>query len=200
MVLGIDLDNTIAIYDQVFIKYAYQIFGISHLNGKEEIANYLRNNDRKKDWTYLQGEVYGRYMQEAKVADYFIETISDRKLDSLKFEIVSHRTQLPSSGAKYNMHKIAKLWLEENLFLPLKNINDRDINVYFFESLDEKVQFIKERNYIAFIDDLIDVLLSPGFPKDTQRILYKSKDLSCEDIKIGIHGMSSWNNLMKILA
>lgn len=196
MNIGIDLDNTIAIYDQAFIKYAELLLGIRGYKNKVEIANHLRNSNQASDWTYLQGEVYGKYMFEANVAEQFLETLIHPDLIGFQIEIVSHRTKNPSSGAGYDMHAIANEWLHTNIFSVLKT--SRNIPVYFFETFEEKLRFIALKNYVAFVDDLRDVLMSPIFPACTKGILYKSKD-TVGQFQGPYSEMDAWGNLIKLL-
>jgi len=170
MKIGIDLDNTIAIYDNLFSKYASNLLGVKGCRNKKEVAHYLKNQNREKDWTFLQGEVYGKYMTEASVAKHFIERISSIDLSEAVFEIVSHRSLFPSSGALYNMRNIAYDWIELNIS-PYTQINIYK-SVFFFETIEEKIQFISESSYFAFVDDLPFIFENNHFPKNTRAFLF----------------------------
>lgn len=196
MYLGIDLDNTIAIYDHVFIKYAEYLLGMKGYKNKVEVANHLRNDNKGSDWTYLQGEVYGKYMFEATVAEQFLETLTHPDLSGFQIEIVSHRTKNPSSGAGYDMHEIANEWLNKNIFSVLNT--NRNIPVFFFETFEEKLDFIALKKYIAFVDDLPDVLMSPNFPTCTRGILYKNNSTT-DQYQGPYSDMYTWANLIKLL-
>lgn len=196
MYLGVDLDNTIAIYDDVFVKYADQLLGLKGYKNKVEVANYLRENNKGTDWTYLQGEVYGKYMLEAAVAEKFLEVITHPDLTNLQIEIVSHRTKKPTSGAGYDMHAIAIEWINENILSALSK--KKNLSVFFFETFEEKLEFIASKKYTAFIDDLPDVLMSPIFPVCTKRILYKANSIA-DDFQESYSIMDSWENLQKLL-
>lgn len=170
MKLGIDLDNTIALYDHVFCKYARKFFGLTGCQNKTQVANHLRNSSREKDWTWLQGEVYGKYMDEAIVAPGFIDAVESNLIQSLDIDIVSHRTKLPSSGADYDMHLIAHNWLKNKVFRYLHNSSR--ISVNFLETLSLKISFIAEADYSIFIDDLVHVLNHENFPAQTRGVLF----------------------------
>jgi len=196
MYIGIDLDNTIAIYDHVFIKYAESLLGLRGCKNKVEIANHLRNDNKGSDWTYLQGEVYGKYMFEATVAEKFLETLTHPDMSGFQIEIVSHRTKNPSSGVGYDMHEIANKWLDKNIFLVLNA--KRNIPVFFFETFEEKLEFIAFKKYAAFVDDLRDVLMSPNFPTCTKAILYKN-DRITDKFQGPYSEMYTWATLIKLL-
>ena len=65
MHIGIDFDNTIITYDNLFHKYALklQLINESVAKNKQVIRDTIRKlpngNDR---WTELQGLVYGKYI------------------------------------------------------------------------------------------------------------------------------------------
>ena len=170
MKIGIDLDNTIAIYDSIFSKYASILLGVKGCSKKKEVAYFLKKQKRENDWTFLQGEVYGKYMNEASVANHFIERLSSIDLSEAVFEIVSHRSSLPSSGALYNMRNIAYEWIDINI-APYTNININK-SVFFFETIEEKIQFISDSNYFSFVDDLPLIFANKNFPKKTRAFLF----------------------------
>ena len=70
MNIGIDFDNTIAKYDNLFntvVKEEGLIEADWKGNNKTELRDYLRNKPQgEKIWMRLQGLVYGKYMHRAK--------------------------------------------------------------------------------------------------------------------------------------
>ena len=69
--IGIDFDNTIIIYDQVFHRYGVECFNMPKdiPNDKPSIRNYFWNySGGKKDWIELQGIVYGTKIMDASFA------------------------------------------------------------------------------------------------------------------------------------
>ena len=61
MVLGLDFDNTIIKYDELFHKIAYEkeLIPADLPKEKNAVRNYLRQNNIEDEWTMIQGEVYG---------------------------------------------------------------------------------------------------------------------------------------------
>jgi len=61
MLVGLDFDNTIVRYDQLFHRLAVERGlippGVSAT--KQSVRDYLRAADREVDWTELQGIAYG---------------------------------------------------------------------------------------------------------------------------------------------
>ena len=67
MVIGIDFDNTVVCYDEVFHRAArdWGLIPASFPSGKGRVRDYLRERGRDDDWTRLQGHVYGVTIGEA---------------------------------------------------------------------------------------------------------------------------------------
>ena len=68
MVLGIDFDNTIVRYDELFHGVAVErgLIPASLPVRKNDVRDFLRQQDRERDWTELQGYVYGPRMAGAR--------------------------------------------------------------------------------------------------------------------------------------
>ena len=71
--VGIDFDNTIANYDDVFSYVAYKLKLINkrwHGN-KSDLKKKIIKEKNIELWKKLQGQVYGKYMHLAKVSTGF---------------------------------------------------------------------------------------------------------------------------------
>ena len=53
-----------------------------------------------KEWTILQGEVYGKYIYDAKIDGMFIKFLKLLKENNVIINIVSHKTKFPILGKK----------------------------------------------------------------------------------------------------
>ncbi|WP_455209599.1 hypothetical protein [Kaarinaea lacus] len=77
MRIGIDFDNTIAAYDHVFLAAAkqWQLLPMHFFGSKKDIRDAIRiTSDGEHNWQRLQGYVYGKQMQHAKLfAGIYIE-------------------------------------------------------------------------------------------------------------------------------
>ena len=64
MTLGIDFDNTIVGYDQLFHRVAVErrLIPANLPPRKNDVRDFLRSQGREDDWTMLQGYVYGPRM------------------------------------------------------------------------------------------------------------------------------------------
>ena len=98
MRIGIDLDNTIICYQESFKsvarKYGYVCCNINSgkLAVKDEV---LRNENGQYNWEKLQGLVYGKYIQQAKLYPNFLKfLLSAVSFGDVQLDIVSHKTVL----------------------------------------------------------------------------------------------------------
>ena len=171
--LGIDFDNTITNYDGVFSKVAVSENMISKdtshaFNTKVDVKNYLININEEEKWTELQGLVYGKYIKFAKPQKNLIQTIKLLTEADIFLCIVSHRTKFPFIGEKTNLHDAARQWLNENLFQLIS-----DTNIYFEETIENKVKRANSLNLDFFVDDLPKILLNEKLSQNITKILYK---------------------------
>ncbi len=181
--VGIDFDNTIIIYDDVFHKYAVQLGLVSPEieKNKQVIRDAIRMLPKGNDkWTELQGLVYGNYIGEARLADGVGQFLLICREESIKVSIISHKTVYPAIGSKVNLQEAAKEWIELNGFYSKYGLSPED--VVFEETLEGKLSQIKNRGCSHFIDDLSEVLFHPNFPVGVKKILY-SQSAGWEDIR-----------------
>jgi hypothetical protein len=175
-IIGIDLDNTIAIYDKLFRNQANLLNVPFKFKSKKEIADYLRDIDSEEEWTKLQGLIYGPLMEYAEVADGFLDTLKKLIDDNFEIIIISHRTQYSQYDGLYNLHYFANKWIEKNI---ISKIGKNKIkNIIFAETIDSKVNYISIENITYFIDDLPKVLNHINFPKTVKKILYSNEKVS----------------------
>ena len=61
MIVGIDFDNTIVCYDDIFHREALdrELIPAATPARKEAVRDYLRQQDKEDLWIELQGYVYG---------------------------------------------------------------------------------------------------------------------------------------------
>jgi hypothetical protein len=169
MKIGIDLDNTIVCYDDVFYQAAQlQDLLPPHVGKtKGEVRDFFRSVGQEDRWTELQGFVYGARMDLAQpfagVEKFFEQSPHE-------LFIISHRTKFPYRGFPHDLHASAQKWL---LQYP-----DLQRALVFFElSLERKLQRIQEMECNLFIDDLPELLSEPSFPKGVRRILFDPNQL-----------------------
>src|SRR5579862_984073 len=98
MRIGIDFDNTIICYDEVFCDLAKsQQLVESHYQGsKRELRDRIRSlPEGDLVWQRIQGKAYGEYIYRAKMFAGFREFIAEcNQHPNIEIFIVSHKTEL----------------------------------------------------------------------------------------------------------
>lgn len=194
--IGIDFDNTIVTYDDVFYKYAFELRLISHKveKNKKAIRDAIRRLPEGNDkWTELQGMVYGTYMEEAELMQGVGSFLEACKKNNFKVFIISHKSIYPAIGSHVDLQKAAKKWLKNRDFLSKFGLTDS--NVIFKETLQGKLDQIAQKKCAYFIDDLTEILEHPDFPKDVKKILYGQQENKGFPTDI-IH-FKYWNEIKK---
>ena len=198
MIVGIDFDNTIVCYDRAFYHCALAkgLIPPSVLPAKNEIRNYLRINGQEEEWIELQGLVYGANMHEADLFPGVIDFFKRCVRQGITVYIISHKTQYPYRGPKYDLHKATYEWIKNQSFL--SKTDTRLSNVVFLElTKKEKIQRIITQKCTHFIDDLPEFLSDSAFPSGVHRILFDPHHLHA-DTDADIH-VSSWSELSEWL-
>jgi hypothetical protein len=186
MRIGVDLDNTIVCYDDVFYQAAQlqNLLPIFVGKTKGEIRDYLRSIGQEDRWTELQGFVYGARMDLARpfpgVENFF-------QSSSHLLCIISHRTRIPYKGPAYDLHASAQTWLQQYTTF-------RSIPVFFELSLARKLARIEEIKCDLFIDDLPELLSEPSFPPGVEKILFDPNNLFPSSK--AYHKLSSWQEIV----
>lgn len=173
MRIGFDFDNTIVSYDALFHKVAVeQSLVPSDLpQSKLAVRDYLRNAGNEGAWTEMQGYVYGARMNDAAAYPGAIEFMKLARDNGISITIVSHKTKHPFMGPKYDLHEAARGWVESFLVEGNKSLNELG-QVFFELTKEDKIARIAHAGCDYFIDDLPEILLMPGFPEKTGRILF----------------------------
>lgn len=177
MRIGIDFDNTIARYDELFRSLAEDHGMELSLGSKQEIRDHLRRGpDGEERWRDLQAEAYGPRMSEAEVFPGVGEFLQKcRKLEFLVF-VVSHKTRFAANDkAKVDLRDAALTWMEANCFFDAAGFGLDRKNIYFEDTRALKVSRIATLDCSHFIDDLEEVFTEPQFPVGVAGVLLSEK-------------------------
>jgi len=178
MVLGVDFDNTIVSYENIFHRIAVErgLIPASLPTGKNDVRDFLRAQGRERDWTELQGYVYGPRMEDAQpfpgVREFFAAAVQR----GLPVYIISHKTRNPVVGPAYDLHKTAREWLQAQGFFDPVRIGLSPGHVHFGLTRPEKVGFIKSTGCTHFVDDLEETFLEETFPPNVVKILFGRRE------------------------
>ncbi len=167
MHLGIDLDNTLVLYDRAFHEAAVErrLVPRSMETSKRAIRDHVRTLvDGEALWTRLQGEVYANRMNRAELAPGAERLLAECARRGVRVSIVSHKTQFPADGPRVDLRKAAMAWMRRTPCLTA-------LPVFFEPTRDAKVARITELRCTHFVDDLVEVFEEPSFPAHVVRIL-----------------------------
>ena len=198
MRIGIDFDNTVVSYDELFYRIALErsLVPPDIAPTKLNVREHLRRAGREDIWTEMQGYVYGARMQDAQVYPGVIAFLSGARAAGVSLAIVSHKTRQPFLGHPYDLHAAARGWVEEFL---MKNANPLIAadDVYFELTKDAKLARIDELRLDYFVDDLPEILLAEGFPDRTGRILFDPYSTHARNACLA--SFSDWGQIGKYL-
>ena len=190
MIIGIDFDNTIINYDEVFYLVAKERFQLhqSIPINKVAVREFLRSTGNESSWTEMQGYVYGERMNDAKIFPGFLSFLNLAKNNGHIIYVISHKTKHPVLGPKYDLRKAAYDWISANTCLNHENI-------YFESTKEDKIKRISSLKCDAFIDDLPEILESEFFPVDTRRLLFDPESNHEYFLSKNLKRLGSWDQI-----
>tara|TARA_Y100001954_G_scaffold234854_1_gene291249 strand:+ start:3075 stop:3698 length:624 start_codon:yes stop_codon:yes gene_type:complete len=199
-ILGLDFDNTLVTYDDLFYRTAFSkgLIEESTPANKKIIRDRLRSKKMDNEFTLLQGEVYGSRITEASPSEGMLEALINIKRSGIKLCIISHKTQYPYKGEKYDLHKAALRWLKKNKFFDSEGLGMERSEIYFQATKEEKVKRIEELGCDYYIDDLVEIL--EMINSKTKKILYDPKNGTNSEKYSDIIKVRSWSEIEKIMA
>ena len=176
MLIGIDFDNTLVTYDEVFRQAALAraLIDADFAGTKQEIRDRIRVlPDGELAWQQLQGYVYGRGIAGAGMFEGADGFLRRARAEGLPVVVVSHKTEYGHYDPdRVNLRESAREWMRENGFFAESGYGIPAENVFFEGSRAEKLERIASLRCTHFIDDLEEVLEDPDFPPDISRILF----------------------------
>ncbi len=189
-IIGIDFDNTIINYINVFKKLLKKNkipFG-KKLN-KEIFKKKIIKKYNENFYTKIQSEIYGKnifYARKFKNLNRNLNYLQKRH----HLILISHKTKYPIIGQKVNLRKKALMWLNENNLYGSKKIFNKK-NVFFEETIEQKIKKIKKLKCDYFIDDLN--LILDRLPNSIGKIKFGSKSKKYKYFL-------NWKNINQIIA
>ena len=176
MRIGIDFDNTIITYDDVFLATAKEcgLVDAGFIGRKQAVRDTIRLlPDGELAWQKLQGRVYGKGTGGAamfKGVDSFLRRCRVERCPVL---IVSHKTEYGHYDPdRISLRQAALDWMKAQGFFSNHPYGVPPENVFFESTRSEKLERIAALGCTHFIDDLEEVLTDPDFPPDVTRILF----------------------------
>jgi len=176
MHLGVDLDNTLVCYDEVFLWGAHhlKLLPDGWSGNRKEVRDYLRSDPYGEEvWQRLQGKVYGHWMYRASLFVGVYRFLWRCRVRKIRVDIVSHksmfghfdREKIPLRDCAMDFLRHAGLFSE--------NDNSMIKSVEFVSNQEKKLQLIEKKNFDWFIDDIPELLESEKFPTQTSALLFE---------------------------
>lgn len=195
--IGVDFDNTIICYDELFWRCGIEegLIPKEVKKSKNAVREYLWSLQGGNDkWIYLQVVVYGKRIKEAVFKKGAFEFLKECKDRGVKTSIISHKTEWDNMNWGINLRTKAIDWMRENGFFRELGFSEED--VFFGKTRDEKIEMIKKKGCTHFIDDLKEVFLEPEFPDDVEKIYYNPDGSEASNLK-KIKIFHSWDEIYK---
>jgi len=175
MRIGLDFDNTIIRYDDVFRDSAIErgLVSANFSGTKQQVRNAIRLlPDGEHQWQALQGYVYGKGIQSATLFAGLDDFLRRARTHGCTILVVSHKTEYGHFDLdRVNIRGAAMQWMEGQGFFAEQGFSLAPSNVHFASSRSQKLSRIGELGCDVFIDDLEEVLSDPEFPSFVRRIL-----------------------------
>ncbi len=180
MLIGLDLDNTLAEYGRAFRDVAAErgLLSREMSPDKAAVRAAIRAGHDDIAWQRLQAAVYGPEIGRAELmpgADEFI--IGCRNL-GIRLVIVSHKSEFASMDPNgINLHQAALDWMEQRTFFrPMSagGLGFAKSEVFFEARRELKVARINKLGCDVFVDDLPEVLGHPELAPQLRRILFQN--------------------------
>jgi len=179
--IGIDFDNTIITYDEVFCERAKSrgLIDPGFTGRKQAVRDAIRLlPDGELAWQRLQGQVYGKGIAEARMVAGVEAFLRRCRAEGCAVVVVSHKTEYGHYDPdRVNLRKAALDWMAAQGLLD-GNHGITLEGVYFESTRAEKLGRIAALCLTHFIDDLEEVLTDPGFPPHVKRILFAGEEQS----------------------
>lgn len=197
MRLGLDFDNTLISYDQLFHRVALDKGFIPAAVPKQKnaVRDFMREQGIEEEWTRLQGDVYGNRILEAEPYPEMLAMLKQLSGRHIPMNIVSHKTRTPYLGEPWDLHAAAKGWLQKQGFLDARGLDWSEDQIFFELTKQEKIARIIALGCTHYVDDLPEILAM--LPESVEKILFAPS----HDVQGQPHWkrMSSWRELPSIL-
>jgi hypothetical protein len=176
VIIGLDFDNTLICYDELFHRLAMEAGVACPASGasKRAIRDLARRSPgADATWQRLQGLAYGPRIQEAHLfpglRDFFERCVQEHA----DLVVVSHKTEYASDDATRTPLRTAALdWMDrQGLFHFAAGVLKRG-SIHFCASREYKVARIRELGCTWFVDDLEETFLEPNYPREVRGIFF----------------------------
>jgi hypothetical protein len=197
ILIGIDLDNTLVCYDELFHREAHRegLIDLSTPRSKERIRDAIRLLPQgESKWTRLQAIVYGPRMSGATAFDGSESFLCRCSKLGTKAIIVSHKTHFATlDGKPVDLRQSALAWMRSKKFFNADWGGLSPADVFFESTRREKIERIRALGCTHFIDDLAEVFAESSFPRDVAKLLFAPHGANAGSAEITV--FRAWRDL-----
>lgn len=183
MKIGIDFDNTIVGYDEVFhaaaMEWGYDVTSLKV--SKTVVRDHMRSLGDEERWIELQGYVYGKKVLEAAPYPGVLEFFERAKELDIELFIVSHKTKHPFKGPLYDLHKATRHWLKQLGLASSDRYGIGEERIHLELTKESKARCIARLGCDVFIDDLPEFLRHEEFPMAVRQVLFDPLEVHIRD-------------------
>lgn len=196
MIIGVDFDNTIVDYDEVFFRRAAETGLIEQgaSLSKRRVRDLIRSfPGGESSWQGLQAYAYTTGMAGALLIDGVRDFFASCRRAGVPVYIVSHKTAYPPAAfEQVDLRASAMNWMKNHAFFDESGLGLEQGRVFFETTRAEKIARIGTLKCTHFIDDLEEVLLDDAFPSGIRKILYSPETRPApKDVIVA----GSWRNI-----
>jgi hypothetical protein len=177
--IGLDFDNTMICYDEVFLSAAKEggLLPSDFFGRKQQVRDAIRlQPDGEIAWRKLQGYVYGRGLSRAQAFDGLGSFLRRARRAGDRVVIVSHKTEFGHfDPERVNLRAAALGWMRAAGFFDEPAFGVSAGDVFFEGTRAQKLRRIGALNCDVFVDDLEEVLTDPDFPAGVEAILFSDR-------------------------
>jgi hypothetical protein len=200
MRIGLDFDNTIIGYADVFLAAAQErglVGSEMRKASKQAVRDAIRLlPDGEIAWQHLQGFVYGRGIRNATMFGGVDGFLRRCRTEGHETFIVSHKTEYGHyDPERINLREAALDWMSAHGFFSHDGYAIPRDNVYFESSRAAKLRRIARLGCTHFVDDLEEVLNDPEFPPSVERILFS--DTAASGLPFAV--CPTWQRVEKVV-
>ena len=185
MRIGLDFDNTIICFDEVFRQAAKQrgLLPADFSGSKRQVRDAIQLlPEGELKWQALQGYVYGKGIQGATPFAGLEDFLRRARSHGDTVLVVSHKTEFGHfDPERVNLRQAALQWMQGRGFFAAQGFSLLPENIHFASTRSEKLIRIGELACDVFVDDLEEVLADPEFPSFVRRILFSEHAENTDD-------------------
>lgn len=194
--LGLDFDNTIVLYDDVFRDLGTEagLLPAGFAGGKRAVRDHVRGlPDGERLWTALQAKVYGAGIARAVPSPGLQAFLARCRVGGIELFIVSHKTEFAAADpAGINLREAARSWIAAHGLTDPERGGIPPEKVFFEATRAEKIDRIRALACTHFVDDLNEVFQEPDFPAHVRAYLYAPTADGAAQPTEAWHPVQSW--------